>query len=110
MVHLDDTLHRDDIPSMPQAYWLFRSQTLITLLHYLTGNNYTLTHTASSYKTSFFPIIYPLNLSHTYLSEVTLLNEDCFGERNHMATLTLIHREVQNTNLSLRGKNRFRLQ
>lgn len=38
MVHLDDTLHGDDIAGMPQANWLFRSQTLIALLHYLTGN------------------------------------------------------------------------
>lgn len=105
MVHLDDTLHRDDVSGVPQAYRLFRSQALIALLHYLTGNNHASTRTQHAvYTKHTAPVIYT-----AYLSEVTLLNEDRFGEGNHVASFTLIHREVRNTDLSLRGKSRSRL-
>ena len=33
--HLDDLLHRDDVASMSQAYWLVWSQTLVALFHNL---------------------------------------------------------------------------
>lgn len=78
-----------------------------------------ITHRARSplYETSFPPppmqqVHFPsvrsiksyLIMYASYLSEVTPLNENCFGERNHVATLTLVCGEVRNTNLSLKGQ------
>lgn len=107
--YLDDLLHRDDIPSMPQANRLFWGQTLVALLHHLQKEFIIIIFGPQSknctericylYCEGYYFGCFPSNLS-----EVTLFNEDCACKWNHVAALGLVGRKVRHSYLWLKEK------
>lgn len=87
--HLKDLLDGDDIPSVPQANRLFWGQTLVALLHNLYKQETDVIFCPQSNQLFSHEDIYC-----SYLSEVTLFNEDCVCKRHRVAALGLIGRKV----------------